>query len=231
MPSLQEAIQTNREGYVRVDRDLQHPNIDASLGGDLEPRFNPFVRSPLPPIAVGSDTLRQFYIKGQVPQFRILTAADGQSAVGSGGTIINNITTTTSGGTTVTTVGNSGSVSVTTPVLNPGQYFTTTVITPKTFDVLSVTSGNPARIEMYGNSTAQSSDLSRGIDVAPPPGTIQGLVFDIVLDTSPYQWFFQNVVASNSSSPQATLMYLTITNVDVSSNPITVTINYIIAES
>jgi hypothetical protein len=50
---------------------------------------------------------------------------------------------------------------------------------------------------------------------APPPAEWQnGIITDVVLDTTPYQWNWENRVGCNSDSPQTTNLYIAVTNLN-----------------
>jgi hypothetical protein len=69
--------------------------------------------------------------------------------------------------------------------------------------------------------------MSRGLDVAPGAGTAQNIICDVVLDTVPYQWTFQNRTGANGESPQTTAIYVTVTNLNTTSSAVTVTLLYV----
>jgi hypothetical protein len=78
---------------------------------------------------------------------------------------------------------------------------------------------------------AQLQDAARGLDVPPPAGTLQSLITDVALDTYPYQWNFQNRTGANTEEPQNAFTYVTITNLDATSDVITLTIQYVPLEA
>jgi hypothetical protein len=245
MASLKDSIEADRSGYERVDTSV-------GIGGKAgfpppivgQPTINPFLRCPMPPVAVTPDSLRQYYSGGQIPQFRVLTPSDSSFGAGrGGGTVIiksvsSTVSTTSSGSGSPGTGGGSGStglsalsVSLTTPILSNGNTFFGTIPISKSFQLLSISANNPCRVEIYGTALAQNLDVARALDIAPLPGTQQNLITDVVLDTLPYQWTWQNRVGANGDSPQQPLAYVTVTNIAVSSVPITITILYVPLES
>jgi hypothetical protein len=233
MATLREALTTDLSSYEPVDLSKDF-GLPAMREG--QPTKNPFLRCPMPPVAVTPDSLRQYYVGGQVPQFRILTPnSQNNSSVGSsGGTVITggSVTTTPAAGTTTTPATISAtSLSFTTPTINSGDSYQAIVAMSKSFQLLQLTATDTCRVEVYGNGTAQNNDAARGLDMPPLPGTQQDLITDVVLDTVPLKWTFQNRVGANSDSPQQSLIYITVTNLDVSSASITVTLFYVPIET
>lgn len=234
MASLKQAQNTDLTGYEPVA-----PRAIGALPPmmDFQPVYNPYIRCPLPPISVTPDSLRQYYVGGQVPQFRVLTppnTSNGGSGNGSSTTVIQtavSTTTSSSGGTSTSTSIVAKSISLTTAILNPNDIYFGSISTSKSFQLLNISSSSPCRIEIYGSNIAQTLDAGRGLDVAPTPGTQQDLITDIVLDTAPYQWSWQNRVGHNADNPQNGVAYVTVTNIDAISEAITITLIYVPLES
>lgn len=225
---LSESLNANLSGYIPVESpitNVQRPNLDESL----QPRYNPMLRCPIPPVSFNPDTSRAFYMGDKVPQFRILTP-NSQTSQSNSGTTINNVNVTSSGtgggGSTTATLAVKNA-SITTPVLLPGEPFQTSLELGKAFQLLMLTTNFGARVEVYGTESAQSNDLGRALDVTPLPGTTQDLITDIVLDSFPLAWTWQNRIGANGNSPQSTLAYITITNEDASAQSITASFSYI----
>jgi hypothetical protein len=237
MPSVKEALQADLSGYEPVTRASGLSGFPSPPEG--QPTLNPFLRCPLPPIAVTPDSLRQYYSGGQIPQFRILTPADSSSGAGKSGgtTIINNSVSSTAGatssgtGTTPTTGTPASSVYLTTASLAVGSSFVSSVQMSKSFQLLMVTADNPCRIEVYGTALAQTLDAGRGIDIATLPGTQQDVITDVVLDTLPYRWSWQNRVGANADNPQSTTIYITVTNESAGNTAITISLVFVPLES
>jgi hypothetical protein len=232
MATLKESLATDLSRYEPVD-------LANSVGlpplREGQPTKNPFLRCPMPPVAVTPDSLRQYYIGGQVPQFRILTPSNSTNGANSGGgtTIVNASTSTgAAAGTTPTPTGIvATNVSLTTAILNPNQLFLGSVLSSKSFQLLGATASSPCRIEVYGTQVDQLLDVSRSLDIAPFPGTQQNLITDLALDSIPYKWAWQNRVGANTESPQNGVMYLTITNLSGISIAITVSLIYVPLEA
>lgn len=240
MSTLYDARNADLSGYTERIEPLK-PSLDTHASS-LEPVYNTFLRCPLPPVAATSDTLRQFYIRGQIPQFRILTAGNNnQNAVG-GGTVINNINVTSSGGGGGTPIlppppppppdpNTLKQVSLTTPTINPSGRFITTIGTSRTYQLISITTSSSARVELYSTASSQSGDLSRGLDIAPPAGTYQGIICDLALDADPFSWYFESLVGNNADHPQQAVTYITVTNIGNTSAAITVSFAYLVLEA
>lgn len=234
MPSLSDALSADVSNYSPVDPGSAR--TASAPSGDLQPNYNTVMRCPLPPIfQAAPDSLRQFYIGSQVPQTRLLSAVT--SGVNGGGSTGGNVAESIGFSSTTTTI-TSGSTAGTmqqavlvSPILNPGNRFTGFINIAKGFQMLGLSVSNAARVQLYGTLAAQNGDLYRGIDVPPPAGTSQNIITDLVFDTLPYQWAFQNRTGSNGDSPQKPLAYITITNVSSASTAVTVVVQYVPLES
>lgn len=232
MPSLTDSLRTPQQieemGYTPVD--LSQKNSLAAPSVNLQPGLNAYLRCPLPPIwSTTTDTLRQFYQGNQVPQIRLFNPSPIYSSQGSGTvTNITNVTGSTStGGSTTSTSLAITNTSVKTPSIIAGGKFTGSFTLSKAFELLSISATSPCRIQMYGTMAAQSADASRGLDISPPAGTGQNIICDVVLDTAPYTWNFQNREGANGDNPVSSTIYLTVTNLDAITDIITMAISYI----
>lgn len=232
MPSLSDATQTDLSGYKPMEP-VAGPDFPRAPAPtiDLEPGFSSFLRCPLPPIwQTTPDSLRQFYRNGNVPQTRLFNPQP-VPIVTSGGTSITNVGVISGGGSS----GGGGSggstasitqASVRTPSVGPGNRFTGTITLSKAFQLINITSSSVCRVELYGTALAQSGDMGRQLDVPPPAGSTQNIITDVVLDTVPLSWAFQDRGGSNGDTPQSNTIYISITNLDSTSDIITVTITY-----
>lgn len=248
MPSLSDALRSavGLEGYSTI----APPARTAPPSLDLEPGRNDVIRCPLPPLWQASpDSLRQFYVKGAVPQMRIMTPLPATSAAagasGQSGAVLGTYIGALRGGGSGSTgsngssggTGKSGGAStaaqaaITTPVLPPGNKFVGNIAIAKGFQLLRLVAGGACRVQLYGTGTAQSQDLGRALDVPPPAGTAQGIICDVVLDTSPYVWTFQNRMGNNADTPQKATAYLTVTNIGATSSPVAITMQYVPTET
>lgn len=242
MPSLSDTIAASDaiSGYTRSDPAAQTPRT-APASGSMEPTRNSMIRCPLPPLWQGApDSLRQFYVGGRVPQFRVMTpnAVPNSSSqqtvvIGTGGNGGGN--SAGSGGGSIIpppppappSTNPAVQTFLRTGVLLPGGQYIGTISLASSFQLLAIASDSAVRVELYGSASAQTQDLARGLDVPPAAGVTQGIISDLALDTYPYQWSFQNRLGSNSDSPQSRLIYLTITNIGSSSVAAGITIQYV----
>lgn len=231
MPSIQEAVNQDLSSYTAAEKSSPQASLPPAQG--LEPTLNSMIRCPLPPIfQAAPDSLRQFYQGGQVPQTRFLSPVNASNS---------QVSTTTSETAFIDTGGGSGGgssttikalqVSVTTGSLAPGQNFIGSALTSRSFQLLSIAAGSPVRVRLYATALAQSADVSRGLDVPPPAGTMQNIICDVVLDTAPFQWSFQSRMGANADNPQTGVVYVTMTNIDSTSDLITMTLSYVPLES
>ena len=193
---------------------------------DLEPGLDSMMKYPLPPVSVSPDSLRQYYRGGQLPQKRIIssvpTVAGGNSVTNT--TVNQNITNSNINVNTLSFA--IKQASVTTYALANGQIFTAPLVMGKVFQVLGFSCSQAARVELYGSALTQTLDSARPIDTTPAEGTVQGLVFDAVVDTFPYRWTLQNVVGTNIETPTTNLTYISVTN-EGNYGEITVTLSYV----
>jgi hypothetical protein len=231
---LAESLEFDRSGFAPVERELsvKPPVIGPSRRDRMEPDFNPMMRCPLPPVSVMPDSLRQFYLDDKVPQVRLMpppSAATGASQT----TVVNNATTVVQqsggGGTATSIVANQ--TAITSPFLGPSENFVGSLQMAKSFQLLGLSCNFPCRIRLYGNGGVQTLDLARALDAAPNAGTTQGMITDLVLDSSPFLWNYQNRIGGNADSPQTSLIYITVTNLDNTSREITVSLAYVPLES
>jgi hypothetical protein len=176
---------------------------------------NPWIRSPLPPINAGPDTLRQFNDGNQsIPQRRLLPLP--APALGStGGTTVTNtvVTATASGSSSASTGLTTVTLNYVSPLLVSGAAATQALnVSSKSYQLISMKSNGACEIRIYGSAVAQATDFSR-IAYDPLPAELgNNLVTDVVLDTAPYVWNWQNRVGANQDSPQASIAYLTVFN-------------------
>jgi hypothetical protein len=229
MPTLSDALKTDLSNFNPVESESR---INAAVpNADSQPIRGTMMRCPLPPLFQPSpDSLRSYYLKGQVPQFRIFTPPAQQSS-GSSTTTTTVAVTSSSGGGSTPAVIVASLATIKTGVLSPGQSFTGTVSISKSFQLLSLSASGAMRFELYGTAIAQSSDAGRALDVPPAAGTTQNIICDVALDTAPYQWAYQNRVGANGDSPQTGTVYVTITNLGTSSTALTATLTYVGLES
>src|ERR1039458_6393420 len=221
MPSLNDALRSaSRDGFAAAPPKPALPAPVSILGQDNILRVNPIIRCPLPPINAGPDTLRQFNDGNtNIPRRRVLPLPVNSGV--SSGTIINNTNTTvigSSGSGGVTPTLSAKTVTYTAPLLPPGSSgFSSLNVSAKSYQLVSCTANGPCEVRIYGSSSAMAVDASRLIDAPLPAELANGLVTDIVLDTAPFQWFWENRVGCNSESPQLTNLYIAVTNLSIGS--------------
>lgn len=185
------------------------------------------------PVIPGSfpafDNIRDFHLGGLIPQQRspLPPPISAQGAGTTGNTIVN--TSSSSSATSNPPIAQTASI--TTPVLNPGDQFTGTILLAKSFYLLQLTVSLGARVQLYSTAVYQTLDLSRNIATPVGYGTNQGIIFDAALDTAPTVWQCVNTEGSNADTPQTNAIYITITNIDVVSSPITATFTYVPTQS
>jgi len=177
-----------------------------------------------------SDNIRDFHLGGSVPQQRspLPPPISAQGA----GTNSTSIVTSSASSTSTNNPPLAQSASVTTPVLNPGDQFIGTILLAKSFYLIQLTVSLGARVQLYSTATYQSLDLGRAVITPVGLGTNQGLIFDAALDTAPIVWQCNPVpLGANADTPQTNAIYVTITNIDVVSSPVSVTFTYVPTQS
>jgi len=198
-----------------------------------QPTYPIFQRCPLPPIWISPpDSLRYYSTNNIVPQTRLFNV---NTTNNSGNSITNNfasasIASSGSSGTSTTTIVTAQAVIATTAI-SPGSTFVNKLTMSKSFQLLSVTANGAARIRLYGTAFAQISDLSRGLDVAVAAETTMNVITDVIMDTAPYQWYWQNRVGANADTPQTSTVYITVTNLSMAVGSTAVTITYVPLET
>jgi hypothetical protein len=213
MPSLKDLLAVKSiPGYAESETPNK-PSPVVQPGSSTSP-INPYRRCPLPPFNAGSDTLRQFDESGKVPARRVIPLPSQTAGQGGNVTNVTNVTTTTSGtsSSSSTTSPASSSTSFSVPALDPGQNYTTTVPLAKSFRLLLLNATNAVEVRLYSTALAQTVDIARTTDTAPPFETTQGLITDVVFDSSPYQWSWADRGGANADNPQSTTIYVTVVN-------------------
>jgi hypothetical protein len=217
MPPLSELLKTqSMAGFSAIENP---PTITPPPPGPQGAMLgiNPYLRCPLPPFSATTDTLRQFNESGIVPARRVIPLPISASTGNS--TSVSEVTETsgssTSGGgssTTPTSSLTASSVTLNIPSLGAGASFVSNVKLAQSYQLLQVTSTQPIEFRLYGTNAAQVADQTRSTDSPVPFEVYSGLATDIVFDTAPYVWSWQNRIGANSDSPQTTNGYVTIIN-------------------
>jgi hypothetical protein len=219
--------------------------LDTSTMGGQQNQRGIFVRSPIPPIGLGSvDNLRQFYNGSNTPQFRVqmISAAFPYGSTNGTSTTSTIVETggsasgggSSSGGTTVPiSLGRVFTASITTPTLNPGGSYQTTLILAKTYGVISLAVNAPARVRLYTSNHAATADAGRPTTVPIQLGINTGLVGDWLLQsTSEFQWFSSPMaIGFNADEPASTNGYVVVTNPVSTSAKIQISITYVQMEA
>lgn len=226
---IQERLLKGIEGFEETQAPRTPP---APPTPQIEPGGgpNPYIRCPIPPLNVNTDTLRQFDEGGKIPARRVIPLPI--ATVSGGGNSVTNTTvvaTSSGGGGGSTSAGlTATTVSFNVPALAPNATYTTKITMAKSFQLLQVTSNQPLELRVYGSSASQGADIARQQDTPPAFETTSGLVTDIVFDVPPYQWAWQNRVAANADNPQTSDIYVTVLSPALAGiSPATVTISYL----
>ena len=234
MPSLSETLRASSPfGYSPAP---ERPSAPASvvLPSKAAGNFgaNPSIRCPLPPFNIGPDTLRQFdQSEGVSPKRRVIPLPV-QSQIGTGGsTTIINTSSSSGGGGGSTAALTAKTVTYTSPLLPPGASDLQVLTTAKSYQLIGATSTAICEMRLYGSSLAQAADVGRATDAPLPAELLNGLVTDVVFDTAPLLWAWQNRVGVNADVPQDALTFITVFNIDVVPAQIQITILYLPLES
>lgn len=194
---------------------------------------NPNIRCPLPPVGADPDSLRQFE-GSESPKFRVLplqpqtggttTVKEFGGGAGSG--------SSSSGGSSTSTAIVAKTVSATFVSIAGGTAATTTVVMSQSFQVLSIAANQGCCIRLYSTAAFRTGDIGRGVDVAVPAEVTQGIIIDVVLDTTPFIWQPQSIVGANSDQVQSANIYMTVINPGSAAiNGVLVTISYVPLET
>lgn len=236
MPSIKKRMGP-LEGFQAVQNPTAPlPAPRASIPGVLG--ANSYIRCPLPPLNVNTDTLRQFDESGDIPTRRVLPLP-AQTVTGGNTTVITNVLGATAGGGGGVTPSGGGtslvvaSVTINIPALAPSSTYSTFTIMSKSFQLLQLFCSQPLEVRIYGTALAQGADISRSTDTAPPFETAQNILTSVVFDTAPYQWAFQNRCGANADAVPSTTIYVTVVNPStLSGTPAaTATIRYVPLEA
>lgn len=195
-----------------------------------------WTRSPVPPISISPDSVNLFQNSGLVPQYRVMSTLPLFTETDATGNITVNNTTGGSGGsssssssaTVVTTPVTALSTAFVTPVINQNVPYQSSFQIARSFVLLSVTVSSPARVEFYSTANARSSDASRPADQPIILGAPNGLIADLnLVQPAEAVWTMSpSAVGANGDSPTSATVYVTVTNQNPSSQPITVSIIY-----
>ena len=191
---------------------------------------NPFIRCPLPPFNATSDTLRQFNESGKTPTRRVIPLPVQVGAGGSTTIIQNTNVTSQSGGGSggnVPVVVSAKTVTVNVATLLPGEASTFILTAARVAVLMILGASDFCEVRIYGDPSTQGSDLPRQSDTAVPFEVTPGVVTDVILDTNPLQFNWQNRLFVNQDSPQTTNLYITVLNPTAGAVTPSVTITYL----
>jgi len=217
MPPLASTLRSSPlPGFVPVQA-LPQPAVPAPVGLPGESSSftaNRFIRSPLPPINSNPDTLRQFDDGDTgVPRRRLLPLPQITSAGGSTTTNTTVVSPASGGGSSSTTGLTTVTLNYVSPLLNVGSASIQSLnVASKSYQLISATANGACEIRIYGSAAAQASDFGRATYAPLAAELNNNMVTDVVFDTSPYVWNWQNRVGANQDSPQANIAYLTVFN-------------------
>lgn len=172
---------------TRPDSDIVEPESkpQPAPNPDQTPQFNQFLRFPAPAIASSPDSLRQFY-RGSVPQARVLPLVPPTIQSSLGGPAGKDGAPGKNGQPGAP--GAPGIFSnrrIKIPLLISGNTpITGTVPLGLTFELLQVLVPQPMRIRLYSSTAARTADISRPIGTDPTLYAENGLIFDLVLDST-----------------------------------------------
>ena len=237
MATLKQATQPLDESkYERINSPAYAAMMPPPNARSLEPGYNPNMRCPVPPSPFTPDSSRQFYRGNSIPQFRIFSPStlSGNNNSSGGGSVTNVGTTIVqSGGTSTTTTNTTTalqikSASLSTTVLNPGDFYTGVASLSQSFNLIAISVSKPCRVRLYATVNAQNADLMRDSNTAPAFETTQGLIADVVIDSPPWSWLMTpSPTGTNGDFPRTTNTYYTINNLDTASGVLQASLQYV----
>lgn len=226
MPTLSQSIKADVSKYVPAERPLP-----AILNANIEVRRSS-MRSPLPPFNFTPDTLSQFENGGKTPQVRLipLPVSPIQQTTVTNTTVASSSSSSSSSSVTTTLTAKTANYSP--GSVGPSAFNLGSIAMAKSFQLLQLSSDSACDIRIYGSAVGQALDAVRVTDQPVAAETVQDLISNIVFDTSPYTWPFQNRIGANSDATQSTTIYITVYNPDpVNTVSPNITITYLPLES
>jgi hypothetical protein len=232
MPPLKDMLASRNPDVVMPGRKLEIPP-PVALPGQGTFRSTPHIRSPLPPFNAQIDTLRQFNEGNTSSPRKRVIPLPSSVGVGNAVTTVSNTTiiSSSSGGGSTTPTLAARTVVATTPILSAGAISTQTITMAKSFQLIAAVANVQCEFRLYGSPGAQSNDSSRVTDAPIPAEVFNGMITDLVFDTPPYAWNFQNITGVNADDPQDTHAFLTVINTSGSSAQIQITLVFLPLES
>jgi hypothetical protein len=118
---------------------------------------------------------------------------------------------------------------ITTPAISRGVPFLASIQMSPLFLLYKVTVSSPARVELYCTASSQASDRGRRSTTPVSLGTENGIIGDFSLAlSSEAVWLCSPAPTGfNGDDPISSTIYLTITNLQASTKPITVSLFYL----
>lgn len=231
MPPIKDRVGLDLEGYIPASP-ASPPDFQPEQS--LLPRRSPLLRASaiyIPGTFPSSDSLTGYHIGGVIPQFRSPLPPPA-AAQGAGGTTNINANINASSSSSITTIssplGVIQSASFNIQPLNPGQTYTGSVtMVGEGWLFYSLSPTFLMRVRGYGSATSQAADVTRPITQGPGYGTEQGIIFDVVMDTTLGWDFTGPVTGTNQVAGESQLLFVTVDNVSSASvNAGSVSIQY-----
>ena len=225
MPPVKNMAMSNLKGFEAAE--TPQKGVPPLVVPQKTTGVNPYIRCPLPPFNAGPDTLRQFDENGKIPARRVIPLPVSTNSSGSTTVIQNTSVTSSSGGGSGTIVVAIKTVTVNAGPLLPGQSALLKATVAKAAVLMILGSSDLCEIRIYGDKITQAGDLPRATDTAVPFEITPGVVTDVVLDTHPLQFNWQNRLFVNQDSPQTTNLYVTVVNPTGATVTPSITITYL----
>jgi hypothetical protein len=229
---ISDAINADLSRYEPLTTDVLAPKSLIVTDPRVGP--NATIRCPLPPFGADVDVLRQVEKGTQVPVNRIIplpmqTSAPPVKSTGVGASAAGSSSSSSS--TALSLV--AASVVINAGTLGPFASFSGSVaVTKKSFQLLSMSVNASCEVRLYGTAFAQNLDSIRLTDAPVAPEVVPNIISDVIFDTVPYLWPWQNRIAANQDTPQVGRLYVTVINpTNTILAGITVTITYLPLES
>ena len=122
------------------------------------------------------------------------------------------------------------STSTTTTILSAAGTTTTSVIGFNTYALSKVVTNYPAWVRIYTDASSRTSDITRSESTDPTSGS--GIIAEVITTSgSLTQLITPGVMGFNNNTPTDRIVYLTVTNNDVVSRAVTVTLTLLQLEA
>ena len=205
---------TSLPGFEAAENPANTPSIPIAATTPI--MANPYRRCPLPPFSATIDTLRQFDESGKIPTRRVIPLPIIQGASGGSNTVIEKATSSSTGSSSSSSTSStsliSQTVSISFPSLAPSQVTIGQVSMSRAFQLLQLSASQPVEIRLYSNATTRATDSVRLSDTAVPFEVTSGLITDVIFDTTPYVWAWQNRVGANADAVTSSMIYYAVIN-------------------